>query len=330
MRAKSADGDAAGDVVIPVEGNTSDVTDWANGQMKGINSGVLDNFGPGSSINAVFCVKVGDDMAGKQVTVSSYLSQDQGDEKPIVSNIAEAAFTVLSDGTENLESGLTVEAVPSIDFKKGITKDVPFKLTMKIINTGSTTLHYIQTDVAYSGKALEDMGEEEDFLKLGTIVSPGEFIILDDGSGYLPQLEPGDTRELTFECKIPKDYTQESVNLFLAAGSFESDSLTGDPVAQDMLILNSKVLDAQQPVPNPDPGSKPTPDPKPDPKPVPQPSQEVKPTPQVKPAKPAQKTAVKSPKTGDESGAAGWTMLMTCAAIAAVVTGKKKQDYAKH
>lgn len=325
VTAKSTDGEPAGDVVIPEEGNSANLGDRANGNMKGITSAVVIDFRPNTNISdAVVSVKVAEDMAGKPVEVNAFLSVDNGDEKPTVSNFAQAAFTVMEEPDVALEPALTLEAVPDIDLSKGVTKDVPFKITVKLTNSGNIVLQNIQVDTAYSDKT-PDFMEEKDFLKLGSIVSKGDFTILDDGSGYLAQLEVGASKELTFECKIPKDYAHEQVNLFLAAGAFEAESLEGDPVAQDMSVLNCKVL-AQQPVPTPD--SKPTPDIKPNPGTPPK----TEPTPEIKPVvKPAKvqpvKKAAKSPQTGDESQAAVWMALMLCAGGAAISILKKRPDF---
>ncbi|MCI6466690.1 MAG: hypothetical protein MSA90_14650 [Faecalicatena sp.] len=326
VTAKSTDGQPAGDVVIPEEGNSANLGDRANGNMKGITSAVVIDFRPSTNISdAVVSVKVAEDMAGKPVEVNAFLSVDNGEpEKPTVSNFAQTAFTVMEEADVALEPVLTLEAVSDVDFSKGVTKDVPFKITVKLTNSGNIVLHNIQVDTAYSDKT-PDFMEEKDFLKLGSIVSKGDFTILDDGSGYLSQLEVGASKELTFECKIPKDYAHEQVNLFLAAGAFEAENLEGDPVAQDMSVLNCKVL-AQQPVPTPD--SKPTPGIKPNPGTPPK----TEPTPEIKPVvKPAKvqpvKKAAKSPQTGDESQMTVWMILMLGAGGTAISVLKKRPDF---
>lgn len=322
VTAKSMDEEPAGEVVIPEEGNPEALGDKANGNMKGISSAFVKSFGPGESISdAIAYVKVAEDMAGKQVVVTAFLSIDSGEDKPIVSNTAQSVFSVAAEEVETPEPSITIDAVPSIDLSKGITKEEAFQITLKVTNSGNMILQNIQVDAAYSGKDPEEM-EEADFLKSGTIVSKGDFTVLDDGSAYLAELGIGDAKELTFECRIPKEYAQEYTNLYLRAGAFESPDLTGASVAQGMVILNSKILDAQNPIPAPEtkptPGQTPTPGTIPDTKPIP----EVKPV--IRPAKVQPvKLSAKSPQTGDEAGAAGWVMLMVCAGGAVIAAMKR-------
>lgn len=324
VTAADAQGNRMGEVAIPEEGNSASLGDRNNGQAVGIASAVMADFPSGKSINdAVASVKVTDDMEGKQITVQAVIKRDDGSEKPNVSCIAQTTFTVASKEIEPPkpeEPGITVTVVPSIDLNKGITKGEAFQATMKVTNSGNTVLQNIEADAAYSGKD-PAMLEDEDFLRLGNIITKGDFTILDDGSAYLAELGVGETKELVFECMIPDEYAQDSVYLYFAAGSFVTENADADPVALDLAMFNSKVMASSKQDPAPNPNPTPKPDVKPDTKPTP----EVKPADNTAKKEPA-KTTAKSPKTGDESTAVSFMILLACAGIATVVAAKKKVE----